>query len=212
MAKVILVNKRMYTLLATVNLKTPESAFIQSVFSTFTPTDSIRGPVKFGERSIAFLQDIYAADSVKRKAALTELKKSWSFKFAPGDFPALRQAIERSEFSKLRFNERSLLINAVGESASPEAIGWLRHFCAANTDSARYQTLALSALARIKSKESFRTLFDLWLERPVYFGRDQGNIFSIFHDTLELTARFFPELLKLADVESNRDGVCNPLS
>lgn len=211
-AKVILVNKRMYTLLATVNLKTPESAFIQSVFSTFTPTDSIRGPVKFGERSIAFLQDIYAADSVKRKAALTELKKSWSFKFAPGDFPALRQAIERSEFSKLRFNERSLLINAVGESASPEAIGWLRHFCAANTDSARYQTLALSALARIKSKESFRTLFDLWLERPVYFGRDQGNIFSIFHDTLELTARFFPELLKLADVESNRDGVYNLLN
>ncbi len=206
-AKVILINKRMYSLLATVNLKAPESNFVKSVFSTFTPTDSITGPVKFGERSIAYLQDIYAADSLKRKAALTELKKSWSVKFRPEDFPALKQAIEQPEFNKLKILERTILINAIGESKSPQAVNWLRDFYLGHVDSARYQSLAMSALARIKSKESFETLFNLWLSRPIYFGRDQGNIFSEFRDTLELTAKFVPELLKLADVESNRDDI-----
>ncbi len=206
-AKVILVNKRMYSLLATVNLKAPESSFVKSVFSTFAPTDSITGPVKFGERSIAYLQDIYAADSLKRKAALTELKKSWSVKFRPEDFPALKQAIEQPEFNKLKILERTILINAIGESKSPHAVNWLRDFYLGHVDSARYQSLTMSALARIKSKESFQTLFNLWLGRPVYFGRDQGNIFSEFRDTLELTAKFVPELLKLADVESNRDDI-----
>ena len=206
-AKVVLVNKRIYTLMATVNLKTPESAFVQSVFSTFSPTDSVTGPVKFGERSIAYLQDIYSADSLKRKSALSELKKSWGFNFKPVDFPALKSAAEHPDFNKLKFTERSVLISAIGSTESPEAVTWLRDFCLRSTDSARYQSLAIAALVRMKSKESFNTMFHLWLDRPVYLGRDNGNIFAEFRDTLELTARFFPELMKLADVEAYRNEV-----
>ncbi|MBK7939845.1 MAG: TraB/GumN family protein [Lewinellaceae bacterium] len=207
-AKVILINKRMYTLLATVNLKAPESAFIQSVFNTFDPTDSIAGPVKFGERSIAYLLDIYAADSLKRKAAISELKKSWNFEFKPEDFSTLKRTVEHPDFDKLKFLERTILINAIGETASPEAVLWLRDFCLRSLDSARYQSLAMNALAKIKTRESFRTLFDLWQSRPVYFGPDQGNnIFSEFRDTLELTVKFFPNLLELADVNNNRESV-----
>ena len=206
-AKIVLINKRMYTLQATVNLKTPETDFIKTVFSTFAPTDSITGPVRFGERSVAFLQDIYATDSLKRKAALSELRKSWGVRFQPGDFPMLKSAISNPGFDKLKFLERSILINAVGDSKSPEAVTWLRDFCSTRTDSARYQSLALGALAAMKTKASFKTLFDIWLERPIYFGKDKSILFSRFHDTLELTAAFFPKLMQLADVKSNRDEV-----
>lgn len=211
-AKIFLINKRMYTLTATINLKTPESAFIQSVFYTFMPTDSIAGPVKFGERSLAFLDGIYAADSLKRKASLSELRKSWTLKFKPEDFTVLKSTVENPAFHKLKYADRNLLINAIGETRAPEAVNWLRGFFLNNPDSARYQSLAIVALADMRSKESFKTLLDLWLQRPVYIAADRGGIFSKLHDTLELSAKLFPDLLKLADIESNREDVFTLLS
>lgn len=133
--------------------------------------------MRFGERSITFLQDIYATDSLKRKAALSELRKSWGVSFQPGDFPMLKSAISNPGFDKLKFLERSILINAVGDTKSPDAIAWLRDFCDSRTDSARYQSLALGALATMKTKASFKTLFDIWLERPIYFGKDKSISF-----------------------------------
>ncbi|MEZ4966134.1 MAG: TraB/GumN family protein [Saprospiraceae bacterium] len=211
-AKVVLINKRMYTLLATVNLKTPESGFTRSVFSSFTPTDSITGPIKFGERNLSFLGEIYSEDSLQRKAALNELRKPWSVHYKAEDLPLLTSTIANPEFHKLKFADRSTLIFAVAETGSPEAIDWLRNFCVSSVDSARYQSLAISALARIKTKPAFKTMFELWQERPVYIANDRGGLISELIDTIELTAQFFPELLRLADIRSNQNEIYHLLS
>lgn len=206
-AKVIVAGKRMYTITATVNLQTPESEFIRSVFTTFTPTDSIVGPVKFGEPSLTFLQKIYSTDTLQRNTALSELRKSWAVKYKPEDFQAIKAAIENKSFGKLKFNDRYALLNAVGKTKSPAALPWLRDFYQNNPDSARYQAIVLQSLANLQTKESFRTLLDLWLEHPVYMRDSRSQILYKFYDSLELTAKLFPDLLKLADIQSNKDEI-----
>jgi len=197
----------MYTLTATVNLQAPESAFVRSVFSTFVPTDSITGPVKFGEQNLAFLQKIYSTDTLQRNAALSELRKSWMTKYKPEDFPKLKSAVENPAFGKLKFNDRYTLLNAIGKTESPAAMTWLRDFYQKNPDSARYQAVVLQSLANLQTKESFRTLLDLWLERPVFMRDSRSQMMYNFYDTLELTAKLFPDLLKLADIERNKDEI-----
>lgn len=207
-SKVIVAGKRMYTLSATVNLNAPESAFVQSVFSTFEPTDSITGPVRFGEKnSTAFLKNIYSTDTIQRNAALSELRRFWSLKYKPEDFSTLKATVENPAFSKLKFSDRYNLLNGMGRTKSPAALPWLRDFYRNNPDSVRYQALALQGLANMQTRESFKTLLDLWLERPVYMRDSRSQILYNFYDTLELTAPLFPELLKLADIQSNREEV-----
>ena len=206
-AKVIVAGKRMYTLTSTVNLQAPESEFVRTVFSSFVPTDSIKTPLRFGERNISFLQKIYAADTLASNAALAELRKSWSVKFKPEDFPAVKAAVEHPKFGKLKFGDRQTLLNAIGKTKSPAAIPWLRDFYRNNPDSARHQAIVLQSLANLQTKESFRTLLDLWLERPVYMRSSRSQLMYNFYDTLELTAALFPDMLKLADIETNRDEV-----
>jgi hypothetical protein len=71
----------------------------------------------------------------------------------------------------------------------------------------RYQALALQGLAGMRTKESFKTLLALWLERPVHMRDSRMQMFLNFHDTLELSAGLFPDLLKFADVDANREVV-----
>ncbi|HRI60639.1 MAG TPA: TraB/GumN family protein [Saprospiraceae bacterium] len=212
-AKVVVAGKRMYTLSATVNLKAPESAFVNSVFSTFEPTDTITGPVRFGEKSnTAFLKNIYSSDTLQRNAALAELRRFWSIKYKPEDFPGLKATVENPAFGKLKFSDRYSILNGIGRCKSPAALPWLRDFYRNNPDSVRYQALALQGLANMQTKESFKTLLDLWLERPVYMRDSRSQMFYNFYDTLELTAQLFPDLLKLADIESNREEVYDLMS
>lgn len=212
-AKVIVAGKRRYTLSATVNLLAPESEYISSFFSTFVPTDSITGPVQFGEQnSTAFLKNIYSTDTLKRNAALSEMRRFWSSKYKPEDFPALKATIENPSFGKLKFNDRYNLLNSVGRTKSPAALPWLRDFYRNNPDSVRYQALALQSLANLQTKESFKTLVELWQERPVYMRDSRSQVLYNFYDTLELTAQLFPDLFQYADVEANRDEVFDLLS
>jgi hypothetical protein len=76
----------------------------------------------------------------------------------------------------------------------------------------RYQALALQSLANLQTKESFKTLLELWLERPVYMRDSRSQMFYNFYDSLELTAQLFPDLFQYADVEANRDEVFDLLS
>jgi len=211
-AKVIVAGKRMYTLTSTVNLKAPESEFVRTVFSSFVPTDSVMKPLCFGERNISFLQKIYAPDTLASNAALAELRKSWSVKFKPEDFPAVKAAVEHPKFGSLKFVDRQTLLNAIGKTQSPAAVPWLRDFYRNNQDSARHQAIVLQSLANLQTKESFKTLLDLWLEQPVYLRSSKSQLLYNFYDTLELTAKIFPDMLKLADIETNRDEVYGLMS
>lgn len=204
-AKVFVINRSTYRLAATVNLKAPESEFLRSVFSTFTPTDTIDGTSLFGKRSLGFLQNIYARDSVLRASALSELKNIWRLSFEPQDFQRIKAVIEQPDFSKLKFRERKDLIHTLRYFPTEETAVYLRNFYRAHSDSVRYQLQVLETLAAMKTQTSFKTLLDLWVKQPLYSGEGGAGIFSVFMDTLELTATVLPKIQGLADLEETRE-------
>lgn len=205
-SKVFIVNRKTYTLSATVNLDAPESEFIRQVFGTFTPTDSLTES-PYGKRDLTFLKNIYSTDSLLRKKALKELDQMWSPDFKSEDFDLVRGAIENPGFSKLKFNDRKNLIGLMADVKSDKTAPFLLDFCQKNSDSIRYRLLLVEHLSEMKTKESYKKLLQLLLEQPINREEYGSSIFSNLRDSLELTATLFPGFLDLAQVDNFQDEV-----
>lgn len=207
LSKTIIGSKVRYGLTASVNLDEPRSAFISNIFDSFTPTDtSLHQPVKFGERDMSFLTDIYSADTLTKKKAISQLDRFGSYNFKPEDFDKVKMAIENPGFDKLMFSTKRSLLYALGHTKSPRTLPFLRSFYDNHPDSVRYRETALGAISMQKTKAAFKTLFDLWLESSPYLSEVDYGIINDLHDTLELTKHFVPQLLQLAQVDAYKNN------
>lgn len=207
LSKTFIGSKVRYGITALVNLDEPRSTFITNIFESFTPTDtSLSHTVKFGERDLTFLSDIYSADTLTKKKAVSQLDRYGSYNMKPEDFDKVKAAIENPGFDKLTFSTRKSLIYALGQTKSPRALPFLKSFYDNHPDSVRYRETALSAISMQKSKAAFSTLFDLWLETCPYLSDVDYGIMSDLYDSLELTKHFVPQLLQLAQVEAYKNN------
>jgi len=205
--KVVVVNRKTYTLSATVNLDEPESEFMRRVFETFSPTDSLSGESPWGKRNLDFLKNIYASDSLQRKKALKELDRAFAPDLKAEDFDAVRAAIENPGFGKLKFSDRKNLIDLLGGIKSPKRVPYLLDFYQKSGDSLRYRALVVENLADIETKEAYQAVLRLLLEQPIQRQGYGEGIFSKLNDSLELAATLFPDLLKLAELDDFQDNV-----
>lgn len=205
--KVMVVNRKTYTLSATVNLDEPESEFVRRVFDTFSPTDTVNNESPWGKRDLDFLKNIYATDSLQRKKALKELDRVWAPDLKAQDFDAVQIAIENPGFSKLKFNDRKNLLDLLSGIKSPKRVPYLLDFYQKSGDSLRYRSAVVENLANIKTQESYKTLLRLMLEQPIQRQGYGENIFSKLNDSLELAATLYPDLLKLAELDDFQDDV-----
>ncbi len=210
-SKYVVINRKIYTLGAVINLNAPESPFVQSIFNTFTSTDTVTGESLTKARDLAFLQDIYATDSTKRQAALQKLEKMPASTYRPEHFTAIQTAIQHPDFGKLKFGVRSDLLCAMGATKTPAAAEFTRNFYGLYPDSARYQLAALYTLAQMGTKPAFDALFDLWLDHPVDLESYENNLFTRLNDTLKLTAHYTKQLVKLAAITEYQNGVLDLL-
>jgi len=206
-SKVFIVNRKTYTLTATVNLDEPESEFIRRMFSTFKPTDSVSADAPYGKRNLDFLKNIYSADSLQRKKALKELDIVYAPQFKTEDFEVVKAAIENPGFGKLKFTDRKNLIDLLGDIKSPQTVPYLLNFYQKSGDSVRYQAAVIDNLADIQTKESYKTLIRLLLEQPIQSDGYGQGIFSELRDSLELAATLYPDLLKLTAIDEFQDDI-----
>jgi uncharacterized protein YbaP (TraB family) len=202
-SKTFVGGKRRYSLTALVNLDEPRSAFVTNIFNTFTPTDtSLHNRIRFGDRDLSFLKNIYAPDTLTRKKAISDLLSFGSFNFKPGDFQVVKAAIEQEGFHKLSFNNKRALLNAMGHTRSPETLNFLQSFYVQYADSVRYQELALNNIAAQHTKTAFTAMFDRWLQSTAYLGNGYFSILYDLSDTLELARHFVPQLMDLAKINA----------
>jgi hypothetical protein len=207
--KLFVINRKSYRLMTTVNLKKEESAFIHSVYNSFTLTDTLDGTTLYGKRNLGFLESIYAKDSLERMQGLDALSEEWRLEFKPEDFPALQKAILNPGFDQLHFRDRRVLINALGQFNSTEAMNFALQFYQTHTDSVRYQAAVLRALAHMQTKSSLHALLDLMQIQPIFLDEEQEQIFMALSDTLSLSATLLPNLLSLAELDAFRTEVYN---
>ena len=206
-ARMVVTPGRIYTLAATVQSGLPESEFVRTLFSSFTPTDTTTGAIPFGRRNWEYLQHFYATDSLVRERALGELLSEWQH-FDSSDYPALRAAIEHPGFGKLRYNYRAALISALGHSRHAEVLQYLQGFFDRYPDSVRYRQTILKAMANIQSRPAFEALVQRLNREAVYLTPFvRGDLFHALKDTLELTAKIFRKILPLFEQQSYRDQV-----
>ncbi len=207
--KIFLTNKRRYSLMANINTDAPPSAFINKVFETFQPMDtSLRHAIEFGGRDIRFLDNIYAADSLVRKKALSEMRGFNWIEYKKEDFGLLKSLITHPDFDKLKFTDKEYLLASITAGKSPEALPFIKNFYYTHADSARYQSVALKNIPRLRSKEAFKTLFELLLAKRPYMDYSHINaIYYTLQDTLELTRHFVSDLVQLSQREEHTNKV-----
>jgi hypothetical protein len=124
------------------------------------------------------------------------------------DFGLLKNLITNPDFDKLKFNDKEYLLASLTAGKSPEALPFFKNFYYAHADSARYQSVALKNIPRLKSKAAFKTVFELLLAKRPYM--DYSHINAIYYslqDTLELTRHFVSELVQLSQREEHTNKV-----
>lgn len=206
-AKIWVINRKTYQITATVNLKKPESTFIQNLFNTFSPTDSINGTTLFGLPNLSFLRSLYSSDSLERETARKSLQEYWRHNVRPEDTDLLISVLKHPDFDRLKFRDKKDLIEALGNTQTLKAGKFLLSFFEQHTDSVRYQVEALNSMATIKNKATLNDLFDLFQNQPIFLSVGSLSILGNFADSLELTASLAPKLLKLIDLEYFHDQI-----
>jgi hypothetical protein len=169
---------------------------------------SLRHAIEFGGRDIRFLDNIYATDSLVRKKALSEMRGyNWS-SFKKEDFAQLKSLIMHPDFDKLKFTDKEYLLASVVAGKSPEALPFIQNFYYTHADSARYQSVALKNIPRLRSKAAFKTFFELLLAKRPYMDYSHINaVYYTLQDTLELTRHFVSELVQLSQREEHTNKV-----
>jgi uncharacterized protein YbaP (TraB family) len=207
-AAVFVVNRKIWRLYSTINLKAGESAFVRNFFDSFKPDVTPDGTSLFGKKNLTFLDNLYATDSLKRIEALNTLRKSNYRQWPHLDLGRMKAVIEHPGFDKLKFRDRRILILLLANTDQPEAAAWLKQFFKRSADSVRYQTAVLETLSAMQRKTSFEALFDLWpsTAQPHFLDNESESVFSSLNDTLELTAQFAAKLLPLVSLEGPREA------
>ncbi len=207
-ARIMVTPGRMYILAATVQLGGEQSAFVDKVFDTFTPTDTTSGILPFGRRKLDFLQDIYASDSLVREKALGRLEQFWKKSVEASDFPAIRAAITHPEFGSLRFMHRNALLQALGGFSSPEALRFVLDLSRRYPDSMRYQQSFLIALAEMQTRPAQEELIRRLRNGSQFVhSATVSAVFEAFNDSLELVVHNLPALLDLTGQDAYRNEV-----
>lgn len=189
----------------------PQSSFVRTFLSSFTPSSEKLGPSVFDNKTDSFFTDYYSTDSSARKKAKAAISNVY---FGASGIEKLTEAISRMKYGdKDYFEIKAKLINELGyidDSCCTDRIRQALELLYNKTaDTSYFQTEVLRGLARLKTKQSYASLKQLLLQDPPVFDNDYDNIgiFSLMGDSLALSKSLFPELLQLASLEDYKEPV-----
>lgn len=145
-------------------------------------------------KAAMLLRDLTSSDSSVAEAAQMFLP---SAPFTKADLPLLHQAIlddekyEKADYNNTYFN----LVNHIATLADPSTTVFIKeNFSGMNEKELGYE--ALNLLAKMQTDNSFKQLKELLLTVPVIHG-DHSAFQMQLGDSLELTAKLFPDVLPL---------------
>jgi uncharacterized protein YbaP (TraB family) len=211
---VMLKGKYMFTVSTVTDTLSRDSDFTTSIFNSIQPTDNVKDEDLNQDKVSLFFNDLFSKDSASHKRAQQSISNIY---FGAKGAPALYKGINRlSVTDKDYFDTKTKLIAELGyieDSATNNIPLYLRKIYEQTADTSLFQNEAIVALARLKTKESFKILKELVLVDPPIF-EDQGEYTSFFahlSDTLSLSAKLYPELLQLSSLQDYKGEIVNLL-
>src|SRR5690606_33276088 len=100
------------------------------------------------------------------------------------------------------FDSKATLIAEYGyitDTVTHQMVDDLKNIYQQTADTFLFQNEVIKSLAKLRNEYAYKTLKKIILQDPPIFqyNEDYNTIFNQFQDTLALSSRFFPDLLKL---------------
>lgn len=210
----ILKNDKAYAISTVEDSKSVDDTFKSKFFDSFSPLAVNEKYDNTKDKTDLFFNDFFNADS----AIHTLPRKSISSIYFNGEAaPKLYDAINRMDISmKDYFTIKTKLIEELGyiKDGNRDAIpALIESIYNATADTTIFQTEALFALARLKTKKSFTSLQKIILQDPPVFenSNDYQNLMDHLSDTLELSNNYVKDLMTLTTLDDYKEPVTNLL-
>ncbi len=182
--------------------------FLQS-FKPSSPSTNI-----YDSKLPAFFSDLTGSDSLTRARARQSIKSNY---YGPEGLPLIMQALNKISLSDRDYFEiKSSLINELGfiNDHSGSVVTALENLYLAVKDTIMFQNEVIKALARQKTSESFRVLKEFMVDDPPIFENayEYHSLFRNFSDSLKLSEKLYPDLLKLLPLTEYKSHVFDLLA
>ncbi len=210
--KVIMHNHTFFRLNASYDSLLGTGDFIDKVFATFIPTDTLFSYNQFSNRNSEYLTVLFSEDSTTQANACGISDQIY---FEKKDVPAIRELLHRMPEIKDDENRKSVradLTSALGEDTTAVNIKFIAEEYYRWMDSANYQVDLLNQLLRMETKTAFAAYKKLMLDEPPIptagrYDSYNANTFGSLDDSLELSATLFPELMQLKALNEYESSV-----
>lgn len=212
--QVLLKGRHIFTLSALTDTLNNSSTFIKEGFASFKPHENVAQADIYSSRLSVFFSDLFSTDSALSKKARQSIPNIY---FGPEGTNMLYDAVNRISIDdKNYFETKSQLISELGyikDSTSDDIPVYLKKIYEQTADTSLFQNEAVLALARLKTSKSFEVLKELVLQDPPIFedDNDYDLFFEHFHDTLELSKTFFPQILQLSTLNDYKNNITDLL-
>ncbi|MDQ6722999.1 MAG: hypothetical protein M3Z01_01860, partial [Thermoproteota archaeon] len=208
---IILKNDRLYRIVSMTDSLSKESDFINFFYNTFQPLENEKPRNIFKSTIDNFLNDFFSTDSATHAKAQSSISNIY---YTKKDIPKLVSAINKLPFGdKDYFDSKTRFISELGyitdTTASAEIVRALKDIYYRTADTTTFQNVVLQALAKNKSKASYKLLKELLLQDPPVFADnyEYGKFFTDIKDSLLLAKHLFPEILQLSTISDYKDDI-----
>ncbi len=207
---ILLKGKYMFTVSTVTDTLSQNSDFTAAVFKSIQPHPNVLPENLYSNKLSLFYDDLFSKDSALHKRAQQSISNIY---FGPKGTVDLFRAINRLSITdKDYFDSKSKLIAELGyidDSTSNVIPAYLKKIYEQTADTSLFQNEVMTALARLKTKESFRVLKELMLVDPPIFedNSDYSSFFGHMLDTLQLSARLYPEILQLSALNDYKEHI-----
>lgn len=210
----LLQDKYLYTLTTVTDTLAPEQDFTKSFYSSFAAKISGQPFDMYQNKLDIFFNDLFSADSALHKFSQSAIANIY---YGSAGSEKLYRAIQKLSLAdKDYFDSKASLIAEYGyitDTVTHKMVDDLKSIYLQTADTFLFQNEVIKALAKLKNEYAYKTLKNILLQDPPVFqySDDYNTIFNQFQDTLALSTRFFPDLLKLTTLSDYKEPVTDLL-
>lgn len=210
----LLQDKYLYTLTTVSDTLTAEQNYSNRFFNSFAANISGQSFDMYANKLDVFFEDLFSPDSALHKFSQSAIANIY---YGSEGSKKLYAAIQKLSLAdKDYFDSKATLIAEYGyitDTVTHQMVDDLKNIYQQTADTFLFQNEVIKSLAKLRNEYAYKTLKNIILQDPPIFqyNEDYNTIFNQFQDTLALSSRFFPDLLKLTTLSDYKEPVTDLL-
>ncbi len=232
-------NGALFSLISQGDTITNMTAFVKTIFETFTPGDTIKCFNPFEKKTKQLFENYFSGDSAVALKAAVSITPSL---FDSTDLPNIKRAIDSLSWKDKNYlNMKKKWIDIAGSFKDTASVNYLTQLYKQVTDTSDLQNTILDALLDMRTEYAFKAFKNLVLNEPPaltsssspgytnymlqtildnatsnkknrrYYAYNYQNKWAPLYDTLQLSAPLIPELMDLMVLEDYKSDITSLL-